>query len=570
MKKLFRVVVFIFIAGAAAFADTPQIQVQVGSREIGVREADTIQIIVDRRADSEEMPEAPENTKIAYQNVTLSRNLNFANGVVSEQHVYIYNYLFQATETGTYEIGPFVLTVGGQRYRTQPFTIKVVKGSQRQNSQNYSDDFLAQFFGRQRSDFEPQGYLTASITSGPIRQNQPMVLDVTAYANDESILKSQIVEASPLSSQKILTYDVTSSATNAGVIEKFEKDGEDFYRCLLKRYVCFPIESGDIVIQPPLYVAFTSFRQMKLAVDQNVKINAEPVGQQGGLVYIGDLSVESKISTNVQDIGKVIELTIDITGNGNLKVFSNPYGNFNSPDLFVSAPVTKIEFAEKRGDKYYFKQSITYTLVAKRAGDIEIPPFKLEYYDDGMRRQSVTSGGYKLRITSEAAAGASIADMALKPLTPGRGFRFVMLTAPFLALFALSLLLPVAASIYGRHGKRMDSDANYARKFMAGKRFAKYFTEAKTCLAEKKYKEFYLALQKGLFYYITDKLGMPSGLGAREIVEGLRGKNYDEDTIEKFRQTYELCSRNAYSGRTDESAADETIERVRGVFEAIK
>ncbi len=569
MKRM--ILMAIFIASAnIAFSEEPTINIEAGSDKIGLNETLSIQVIIDKRATKVDMPTAPAHTQLAYQGMSTSFNISIVNGRRTTMNNYIYNFVFQADQIGTYVIDSFNVTVDGKTYKTDPLTIEVVKQSQNNSSAaGRTEDFFDQFFGRSRRSFEPEAFLIAQPNVSEVRQNQQMILDVTAYANDESILKSQFVEATSLQSDKFLIYDVSRTLTNTDEIYKQEINGEEYFARHVRRYVCFPVDSGRLAMMPPIFVAVTPYGQMKVRTDK-VEINSVQVGRQGGLNYIGNLSATASLSTNVQEVGKVVELKIELTGNGNLKVFSNPYGNFTSQDFFISAPTTEIEMTDSSGGEYIFRETIKYSLIAKHPGDLEIPPLRLDYYDSGMQSQSLTIPGSTIRVIPTYSTNRTLTDMTLKDADTDGRFRFVMFDPVYVALFILSLLMPFASMFYGRHANRLGTDSNYARRFMAGKRFAKYFTDAKRNLDGKNYKDFYLSLQKGLFYFVTDKMSMPSGLGAKEIIEKMTEKKVPGETIDKFREAYELCSQNAYSGRTDENSADEAVEKVRSVFEAIR
>jgi hypothetical protein len=301
MRKLFFALSLILIS-SFAFAADPNIRLEVEPRTIGLDETSIIKIVSDVKADSIDMPEVQDSCHLTYQGVSSSQSFTIVNGVSSHTFDYIYTFVFVSDKIGTYRLDPFTVNVGGKKYFSDGVTIKVVKEPQNVN-QNLQDDIFSIFGNRRQNAFQPKAFMKMFYKPLEVYQNQQTMVEIYAYANDKSILSAQMVEASPLMTDKFIFYDVTQSVSNLDDIVEDPSAGEGFRR-MLKRYVCFPIEAGKLTLRSPVLVAVSQYGQIRL--DANIEeIQALPVGRQGGLNYIGDLRAESKLSTNVRNWAKL-------------------------------------------------------------------------------------------------------------------------------------------------------------------------------------------------------------------------------------------------------------------------
>lgn len=220
-------------------------------------------------------------------------------------------------------------------------------------------------------------------------------------------------------------------------------------------------------------------------------------------------------------------------------------------------------------NKALFQQSIKYSILAQKAGNIFIPETIIKYYDDNLKQQEMKINSFAIKVNDKVSV-VSTENYHLKAVDNPVYFRLLLLNPFCLLIILLSVVMPVLAFFYGNHQEKMTEDSNYSRRFLANKRLSKYFSEAKKLLENKSYKDFYTALQKGIFYYITDKLNIPSGIGYKELINILRDRNISDEKIGLFEKIYQDCSKNAYSTQADESIADEILSDSTRLVEKFK
>lgn len=554
------------------FATEPNIQIQARPDVIGINEASQISISVHQKA-LVSSPANSANFTLRRGGVSSSHNISFVNGRRSAITTFTYNFIFKPKKIGEITVGSFTVKIDGKTYKTKPFKIRVVKAAQHQ--QQHSQDPLNRMMDMFRGDERriPEMSMELRTETGLMYKNQAIVVDAVVVSSDEKVCYSQFVETHPITAPKMVVYDISSSMKDEKAVQE-NINGETRYTRTIKRYVLYPLEEGSLSIRPPIFVAVTSYGQIKLTTP-NVSAKIQKANFGAGLSYIGDLDIKKSISTNQIEVGKTVEVDFIMQGNGNLKLFSNPYNNLKIDGLYISAPKSKIEFVELKNSKAIFRQTLKYSILVQKAGEYSIPPIKIDYYGNRLNKRQITVDGFNLSVSSEALTANINKKYTLKQITKQNDFEqknFVFLLHKPITIIALIVfaLLPMLSLLYGRHSHRLSNDKNYARRFVANKRLSKYLQIASDYLNKKDYSKFYSELQKGILYYTTDKLGIASGIRIKKLLAELKNKDIDTELITLFKSVYDECNYNAYSGTTSDTTADDVLAKARCIFDGMK
>lgn len=554
------------------FATEPNIQIQARPDVIGINEASQISISVHQKA-LVSSPANSANFTLRRGGVSSSHNISFVNGRRSAITTFTYNFIFKPKKMGEITVGSFTVKIDGKTYKTKPFKIRVVKAAQHQ--QQHSQDPLNRMMDMFRGDERriPEMSMELRTETGLMYKNQAIVVDAVVVSSDEKVCYSQFVETHPITAPKMVVYDISSSMKDEKAVQE-NINGETRYTRTIKRYVLYPLEEGSLSIRPPIFVAVTSYGQIKLTTP-NVSAKIQKANFGAGLSYIGDLDIKKSISTNQIEVGKTVEVDFIMQGNGNLKLFSNPYNNLKINGLYISAPKSKIEFVELKNSKAIFRQTLKYSILVQKAGEYSIPPIKIDYYGNRLNKRQITVDGFNLSVSSEALIANINKKYTLKQITKQNDFEqknFVFLLHKPITIIALIVfaLLPMLSLLYGRHSHRLSNDKNYARRFVANKRLSKYLQIASDYLNKKDYSKFYSELQKGILYYTTDKLGIAPGIRIKKLLAELKNKEIDTELITLFKLVYDECNYNAYSGTTSDTTADDVLAKARCIFDGMK
>ncbi len=533
--KIFLLICFLELSVSFLFADNVQLNIQINPETIGINEQAVIIIEVEQKPLSINAPQN-SNFDLVYSGESASSQVSIVNGKMTSKTTYSYSFILTPKKRGIFEIGAFEIKVNNQIYSTSPQKINVVKESQNKQNNVQQDPFaqLEEFFNKRPKI--PSIYLKLIANPNSVYQNQQVVLNAYVISSDKDIFNYKFSEASPIRSDRSAIYDITPTS-DSGVI----KSGI-YYQKLIKRYAFYPIEPGKIGIAPPVFIAISPFGQIQLK-SENIGVDSFKVS---GISYIGDLSISMNSPPGQADEGKSIDISIEMTGDGNLKILSNPYSDLKIDGIYLSSPVTQLKFIGIRNGKAYFNQSIKYSLLAQKPGVYSIPPVIINYYDNFLIKREIRLKEFSIKIRDKEPI-VKRENFKLKKIDKINDFHFILSSPVSISVISFFIILPLFAFLFGRHKDKMENDNIYSRKFLANKRLSKYLSEAKIRLDERKYPEFFTALQKGIFYYITDKLNIPSGISFKELLKTMQEKKVREDLIKIFFDVYNACNKNAYS-----------------------
>ncbi len=554
-------VFFLFLVPSQSFCSEPSIQIQLSSDQIALNEEASISIETSEKASQVLAPQT-ENFDLIYGGSSQSFQTSIINGKASSKNSFLYQFVLRPKKNGVFEIGAFQVKIGQKAYQTQSFRIKVLRES-RKRASSPADPFsqIEEFFKNSRPK-TPQIFLKAVLKPSSVFQNQQSLMELYFYSSEKEVFDYELKEVNPIRSDKVAVYDLSDQ------IDSFLRKEGGYFRKLIRRYALYPISPAKIAIAPPVFVLLSPYGQLQISANSEI-LESVPIQNKKGLPYVGELFVKIKISTNQIEAGKTMDVLIEMRGDGNLKTLSNPYSDLKEEDLYISSPVSEVKFDRLLNGRANFKQEIHYSLIAQKAGSFQIPEIFIDYYDHFLRQRRLSLPGFSFSVfDSQPAAANKIWEF--RAFGQPRPYRFLMKEPLFMVLIFVLLLLPLATYLYGKHRKRMVSDSVYFRKFLADKKLSTYLAEAKNALEQKRYQDFYLALQKGVFYYLTDKWNISRGIGSKELLTYLREKGLNESLLSLFQEIYQDCGSNAYSGRNSEADSERVLRKAKEFFEKVR
>ncbi len=315
-----------------------------------------------------------------------SSSIISVNGQTTQQREIKYTYQLRANKTGTFTIGKVTMQCGTKTYTTSSIKIKVVKGNNANvGSVNANNrEFFIKTFASKKNVYQGEPF---TITLKMYSKRQPRGLEQLEIGNANGLSKED------------LNPDKTSFETKQEII-----DGIRYYTVTLKHELCFALRSGKINIEPYYVSALFSkgfFQQYRLeSHSNNITINVKPLPKGkpkdfNGLV--GHYNLEHSISkTNVLP-GEAIDISLKISGKGNLNAFDEPKLKLpNDFDQFD--PEYKQNY---KATSAGYTGSITYNLVIVPTfyGDYTIPAFSFSYFDlDTKKYKTLSTGDFKIHV----------------------------------------------------------------------------------------------------------------------------------------------------------------------------
>ncbi len=498
-------------------------------------------------------------------------NQSWVNGVRSFAKTY--TYFLTPKKTGKLTIGQASIEIDGETYKTVPVAVEITSAVQRPNDPDnavgVADDNI---------------HLVAEISKTNPYLNEAITVVYKLYVSPNTGVSNWREIDNP----KYNSFWSQNIDMKGMKVENGTYNGKEYRYVVLRKTVLYPQKTGKLEIEPlslDLTVEVPTNRrdifggrlmtQVHKTVSAGSKsINVKSLPEQGKPAdftgAVGDFSF--KVTTSKTDLNATESLnaTVQVSGNGNLKLFQLPKLTLPS-----SLEVYEPEHDENvRTDLNGMQGSISddYTIVPQFKGKYPVKSISFSYFDlKSERYKTITSGDIVIDVL-EGPTNASTSDNNF--VTSGNGkqrvvmsdnqFAFVKTDPNFASikpeyffntnLFWASLITPLLliplAIVLRRKKHERDADV-YGNKIRKADRLAKkYLGEAKKALGKKE--EFYVALEKALHNYLKAKLHIETSEMSKERISTLLSqKGVDAETITEFSGILKNCELARYTPITN-------------------
>ena len=478
-----------------------------------------------------------------------SQSISLINGQLDSRKTF--TYLLVPKRAGDLVIRPFEIEDGGKTYHTEPIKVHVSAQGQGPAAGGGGGGADRDLFVVARVDKEH------------------------AFVNEQLIYTFYLYAAVGVSN---LSY--TPPQFSGFWTEKLQEGEKQYYKAVDgRRYLVievstalFPTTSGKLTIDPARLrlmelternFSFFDRGVEKLLRSRPVEVDVQPLPSAGkpkefdGAVGEG-LDLSATLDRNEVEEGEPVNLTVRVEGTGNVRTFSKPrlpeLPQFKTYDSDTKTEVRNLERVS--GSRTY-----EIVLVPREAGEYDIPPVKLAYFDTRddvykiresqpmkvvavrtarSRQQMMASSQPPVQQDIEV-LGKDIAHIrtdvpvsdALTPLY-ARGLFLFAAPMPFLAL--------CAAWVLQRRRDRLASDVALARSTRARKEARKRLAASEHFLKAGRSAEFHAEVARAVLQYVGDKLNVsPSGLTHDGLRQRLDEAGASEDVRERLVQVLEHC-----------------------------
>lgn len=519
------------------------------------------------RVPNPELPDMPDFDRLGSTS-SQSTNISIINGRMSQQQTISFIFFLRPKKTGSLTIGVCKLNFKGQTYETQPITIRVEKGSvQKPQAQQ-----------PQVSPFEPptreavpiQGniMLVASPDKRTVYKGEQVTVEFTLYTRLQigNLTMDKLPGFSGFWVEKL--YDAQQLSFQERVIE-----GKKYSACLLKRVALFPMQSGELTIEPmslngtvvsaprDFFDFFETTQPVKMQT-QGFKINVLPLPETGKPTDfsggVGQFNIKASLNSDSSVNGEPVNLTIRISGTGNVKLIDKP----NLPPI-AGLKILDPEVNDKtsaEGGRISGYKEFKYPIIPQSDGMHEIQSIKLSYFDPKDKSYH-TIGTEKLNFTASGTAkitSSTISETGFKVL--GTDIHHIKPNlcnlssqagkTPFwlILLYPLSLIVLVVTLVYRSHRTRLEKDIGYSRRLRSGRLMKKRFQEAGNFLSQKNDKEFYSALARAVFGYVGDRFNIQAmGMTKEQLKAELTQKGLPEELLIHLLKIIDTCNAARFS-----------------------
>ena len=374
MKRSAFIVILVsifFLIPSLAMADV-SVSMRLDRNEATIADSVTVTVAVSGASGGNYVPVLHGVEKFDVSQEGTSSRIEIINGRMSSE--VDYTFLLRPRETGTFEIGPAEVTIGGKTYRTNTATLKVVHQA-RSSGANQGPIFLTARLS------SPEVYVEGQVIYTLKLYHQVKVSNVSLELPQEDYLSFRQL-GKPLQYHGI--YNGRS------------------YQVLEVRYAVIPSRDGiyhihaskmDMTVfrhrsQSPWdffndpFFSSAAGRPMTLA-SESLDLKVLPLPQRGrpkgfsGLV--GDFEISSRLEPARLKAGDSATLTVVLKGRGNVDCMPDlKLPELDHIKVYADEPVLKVSPDEKglKGSK-----TMKWALVPERGGHYRIPPLGISFFD---------------------------------------------------------------------------------------------------------------------------------------------------------------------------------------------
>ena len=578
MKKYLAILLFLMLQGLQAQVEFKAVPSRT---KIGVNERVRVEFSMNQDGDNF-VPPTFQGFDASGPGQMISNS--WVNGVRSFSKSY--TYVLMPKAKGTYTVGQATIEIGGTVYKTSPFKIVVGDAVANPNPQPRYDPFDP--FGRRRQqEQEPEPtvenpnegiHLVAEVQNTSPYVNQPVNVVYKLYVSNGTGVSSFMEKESPKYNDFWSQIEIVDGRKMT--VQNGTYNGKPARYVVLRKAVLYPQKSGRLQLEPLVvelnvqvpygprdFFGRQAMRDVKTSATTGKRyINVRALPEAGkpedfsGAVGNFDFSVIPSKTTSTN--GESIQLTVKVSGKGNLKLLSMP-----KP---VVPPALEMYDPEHKEDVKVPLTGMTgsvsdvYTLVPNAKGKYPIKAMSFSWFD-------LATGKYKTKTSDEiminvlnvpvsAATAAAKTGAGKQEVTATEQFRYVATETSLSAmggndfygsgLFYTLLLLPFAlipvVVLVRRKKEAFDNDVEGNKIRTNNKLARKFLTAAKKELGNKE--PFYLALEKALHNFLKARLRIEtSELSRDNIRELLLSRKADADTVNDFTRIMDNCEFARYA-----------------------
>ena len=562
MKQfIFYILLFVSVAGWAQV----KFEAEASREKLGVNERLRVDFTMNQDGDNFNPPDFKGFTVIGGPNQSISQS--FTNGKMSFQKKY--SYFLQPNGRGNFKIGQAEVEIEGQTYKT-PFIDIEVTAAVDTPTEGRNPEIIA----------ADNIHLVAEISNRNPYLNEGISVRYKLYFSPEITVRQWYPKDNPTYAD-FWSQDI--DIKQLSVKEDLYR-GDPYQYVVIRETVLYPQKTGKLKIEPlsltvPVNVPsdrrdifgrrlYETIERTVSSNNQTIDVKALPSeGKPANFTgAVGSFNFKVTNTKDVLDATESLQIKLQVSGNGNLKLFQLPKLNLPS-SLEVYEPEHQ-ENVNTNLNGMYGNISDNYTVVPQLKGKYPINPVSFSYFDPRTETyKTLTSEEILLNVengpinnstpvtstTSEGNTKQTVAsapsqfkyiqlDANLKPIDRAPFFKSV----GFWAGVVMPLLLIPIGIFTGKKRKSYLTDAANNTSKKADKLARKYLSEAKKNLGDQK--QFYEALERALHNYLKAKLSIKTGEMSKDKIKALLAeRGVAQETISAFIGILESCEFARYT-----------------------
>lgn len=527
-----------------------------------------------------------------------SSSTSIINGKVSSSKEIRYTYTLQALKEGQFTITAATIVVDGQKYSSNPVTIKVLpedkaaaaQGSGRSQGNNASGS-------ASQVGTPDRLFVRANFSRTKVMEQEAILVTYKLYSKDD-VVGFESVKLPDFKGFMVQEIELPQNRQ----LQRESYNGSNFLTYEIYKGILFPQHSGTIHIdkfqcsvglrvrvQRQSRNFFDSFFDSYQDVEKtiyssgaDIQVSSLPKPKPADFSgVVGTLSLDRKVSETSVKSNTPITVTLTLSGTGNLKMLKTPELKFPADFEAYEPKVTNNFTTSASGQQG--KKVIEYLVIPRHKGEFTVPNTTISYYDTNSKSyKNLNTGEIKFSVAQGEGDDGNVSTVAVSAKDQERvemlasDIRYLSTAGPnikaredyfigtllYWLLVAGMIVLTAALAILFR--KQARDNANVA---LMKNRKANKIAKKRLKVAEKEWKaghreQFYDEILKALWGYTSDKLSIPmADLNRENIHDTLIERKVSEEITGQFVNLLDECQFQRYAPMGDEqSAMDKTFK----------
>lgn len=528
---------------------------------------------VDKKVDEFAPSEFGEFKYLGGPSTGSSTSISMVNGKTTRTSTYTFTYYLQAPpQAGKYILNPATAVYKRNSVSSNPLEIEIVSSEQSNTGQPSSSQ------EQSKAGLQPSGGEDVFLRLVTDKKTAYVGEQITAWVKIYTKLNISGFDQRFKGPDFIGFYQQEVEVPSLSL--EREKVGNDiYYSGVLKKVILYPQKSGEITIEPfelLVEVQKQTRRKPQSIFDEffgpqydraRINLKSKPVrftikqlpfdrpddfNGAVGKFQIQAFANETKVSTN-----DAITFQVDVIGKGNLKLLEKVQAKF-PPTFDVFEPIKKVQI-DKGNDGKSGKVLFEYTAIPRHAGNFNIPPFSLTYFDPSAEKYvSINSREFTILVEkgeddSTTVMGSNLSKEDIELL--GSDIRYILTKTNlhqkghfnfgsywFFALYIVILILFLLILVLRKEQIKRTANIVRYKNRKAGKVAGKRLKKAREYLKNDKKEEFFEEAGTALWNYLSDKLNIQlSELSKERAVDKLKTNAIEEQLIKNFFNLIDTC-----------------------------
>lgn len=485
-------------------------------------------------------------------------SVQIINGKQSASGSVTFTYILMANAAGEFTIPGATIVANGKPMTSNALQIKVLpqdKASNRQASDGHNSASVS----------DKDLFITASVNKTQVYEQEALLLTYKIYTRETNI---QLNSAKLPDFKGFHSQEIEDGSTNRWEQEHYK--GRNYFTTIYRKFVLFPQQAGQLVIEPAQFQMTVSkaqavddpfeaffnggggvieIRKNLLTAKTIVNVQTLPAGKPDDFTGgVGEFTLTSAVNADRLKTNDALTLKVTISGTGNLKLLNEPKLAFPN-DFETYDPKSNNDGVRLTAQGLTGSKVVEYLAIPRHAGTFKVGGVSFSYFDlrsKTYKRLQIPE--YSIVVEKgEGSAAQTVANFTnkedLKVL--GEDIRFIrrgsahlysanevfVFSVGYWSLYGLGFLLFLCVCVYYRKLRWEATNVSAVRTRKANKMALKRMKLAGQLLKEGRQDAFYDEVLKTLWGYMSDKLNIPVSLLSKDNIEDTLKKHGTDDSL---------------------------------------